>query len=814
MSYVQLNLLELPSQRTEKITIYIRNKLFNWLVKPIKNVGISIHRHLTGWSIWLVLLVIGLLFSSVVYLQSAGQIESYDEYSHFFIARDVLKNGQLLLNEWGRPVNTFFYMIPSLDSIETRRLASIVFSTWTVLIVTFIIKERLQYKYAWAITPLLLSLQPWFYHYGTQSLTQIPFMLVLVAGIWFWLGNQLFAASFLFSLLPLIRLEAVSLTVAWSLYLVLQQILPEKAVEMTRRLRLDLRRTQPFIKNSYSSSSSALPARLVIMTHRLRGIGKIVFDYLRIFFDPNLMTDASQDEATGWVKLIPLPWLPAILIGLTWFPYIVWNWLYGMQNNELPVMRLIGERGTDDYPSQSITTFFTNLFAERGVGLLISVMALLGIIICVWRFLYRTADLNEDPILPNARVIWWIPFVVFFVTHSVSVAFNFVGSGGYHFFVLPIAPFFAIFAAIFLARCYYFMTTDDSAVLQKLLPAVLTLFITALLVGFAATNVFWWEGGGISTTLQTQVIEPLNSWLAEESASKITSVVTNHPGIRYELEYGGLLPQLEEHQWCPSRPWTLNRYIPLSPDLLPAGTLLVFDNIPGSDFSSNALYQDVSQSNSWEYIPLTKGDKVPAASPKLDLQDKLFPFSHVSLNPAFELIFTTLFDKEVNRTYIMFFKKEKEKINNDISSLYLRHYCGDHLVEVPPGDALPLVVTTEKSFLYTTYSVFRNNYCEYIDSGVIFPVLFRQRYDDIELYNVVAPNRELRWVKKTEVQQMEQTEDYEVLNLDRIQATLLPAPPPFKSSRWIRPAEAFPTGKPSHINCEAFLIASHSRPRK
>ncbi len=177
---------------------------------------------------WLIMLC-GATYSIYLGVNSPGT-PLHDEITHFLIAHEAWRNPVVILDVWGRPGNTLFYLLPSLFSVGARRWWALGASALTVVTAART-ASRLGLRQI-ALAALFLWLQPWFIQLGFTSITQIPFMLALTLGIELWASGRAphswswVWASLCFGLLPLIRHEGVALLAIWMSYLLLRRAWP------------------------------------------------------------------------------------------------------------------------------------------------------------------------------------------------------------------------------------------------------------------------------------------------------------------------------------------------------------------------------------------------------------------------------------------------------------------------------------------------------------------------------------------------------------------------------------------------------------
>jgi hypothetical protein len=132
-----------------------------------------------------------------------------DEIGHFIISRGSWQNPALLLQLWGRPVNTLFYMIPSLGGLNVARAFSILAAGLTVLTATKV-AQKLGVRMLFLI-PVLLWFQPWFGDLSYAVITEVPFSLLLILGVFCWLAHKWKFTGLCIGLLPLVRHEGIFL---------------------------------------------------------------------------------------------------------------------------------------------------------------------------------------------------------------------------------------------------------------------------------------------------------------------------------------------------------------------------------------------------------------------------------------------------------------------------------------------------------------------------------------------------------------------------------------------------------------------------
>jgi hypothetical protein len=277
-----------------------------------------------------------------------------DEITHALISLNAWTYPEALLHAWGRVGNTLAYMLPALlDGFEGRRVGAVIMTVVSMLIAAAIAR-RLGVRPLW-LTVMAGLFQPWMLQFGYQGLTQMPFMLALIAGVWFALTERRTAAAFCFGLLAVIRHEGVALTGVAALFII-----------------------------------------------------------------------AEGAQRRRWRDLI-------VGLALLALPLSAYNLAYRAIIGVWPSGNLFNLIPTTEYGSGGWLHFVPHLAA--GVGLPVGALALLGLI--------PAARLPRRAVL-----IGFLPFVFYFVLHTIIYRFGLYASGGYGVFLLPLAPAIAVLAGL------------------------------------------------------------------------------------------------------------------------------------------------------------------------------------------------------------------------------------------------------------------------------------------------------------------------------------------------------------------------------
>lgn len=134
----------------------------------------------------------------------------------------MAENPALIFDAWTRIGRNLFHVLPAPLGLPATRIWTLFFAAGAVWLTT-LLAVRLGVKRAWLI-PLALWFQPWFVELSWGVLTQTPFLVALLAGIWFLSGRRLAWSGFCFGLLPLIRHEGIALLGMWALAVLVERI--------------------------------------------------------------------------------------------------------------------------------------------------------------------------------------------------------------------------------------------------------------------------------------------------------------------------------------------------------------------------------------------------------------------------------------------------------------------------------------------------------------------------------------------------------------------------------------------------------------
>lgn len=189
---------------------------------------------LSGWNrtektFFLATFIGGFLWCLLYLLVSTGWSLD-DELSHYLRSRSVWENPVLIFDAWTRIGRNLFHVLPAHFGLTATRVWTLLFAALAVWITT-LLAARLGAKRAWLV-PVALWFQPWFVELSWGVLTQTPFLVALLMGIWFLSNQRLAWSGFFFGLLPLIRHEGIALLGLWAAAVTVERFLFRKPLDL------------------------------------------------------------------------------------------------------------------------------------------------------------------------------------------------------------------------------------------------------------------------------------------------------------------------------------------------------------------------------------------------------------------------------------------------------------------------------------------------------------------------------------------------------------------------------------------------------
>lgn len=318
--------------------------------------------------LWLGFLL-GFLWSLYRLLNSTGWILD-DELSHFMFSKAVIHWPEILLDEWARPGRNLIHSLIAPFGLTATRIYTLILCTLAVFI-SYRVALRLKIRHAWSI-PFLLCFQPWYPELSYPVLTQAPFMLFWILGIYLALSHRSHLAAFAFGYLSLIRHEGIFITALWGLWVICQP-------------------------------------------------SGIVHDLLRKNFS-NIKASLIRSITLGFCTILPI-----LILNLS---------AYFIQG-QIPFAIYFDSNPTEIYGNGTLFHYFPML--PGSVGSVILILAAIAIY-----FIWKNKAINWSLIL--------LTYPAYFILHSVIFWRGSFASGGYYHFLMPMAPLFALLAALAVSK--------------------------------------------------------------------------------------------------------------------------------------------------------------------------------------------------------------------------------------------------------------------------------------------------------------------------------------------------------------------------
>ncbi len=162
----------------------------------------------------------GLMLSAALLRHSPG-VTVHDEIGHFLLAKAAWQHPVLLLDLWGRPLNTLLFMLPAQGGLLPARVFALVLSAAAVLLTTEVARHYGLRRLYWI--PLLLWFQPWFLTHSFEAVTEVPFLFLLILAVFLSVRDRQKWAGLVWGMLPLVRHEGILLTGLWLLLMLCQR---------------------------------------------------------------------------------------------------------------------------------------------------------------------------------------------------------------------------------------------------------------------------------------------------------------------------------------------------------------------------------------------------------------------------------------------------------------------------------------------------------------------------------------------------------------------------------------------------------------
>jgi len=143
-----------------------------------------------------------------------------DEATHYIKSRSAWTNPSIFFDGWTRAGRNLIHAPIAVFGLTVTRLFTLFLAAIAIWI-TAKSAKHIGIKSIWAI-PVLMLFQSWFPDLSYSVLTQTPFMIVWILGIYLAQKDRLYLASICFGYLSLIRHEGILLTGLWGIWISFQ----------------------------------------------------------------------------------------------------------------------------------------------------------------------------------------------------------------------------------------------------------------------------------------------------------------------------------------------------------------------------------------------------------------------------------------------------------------------------------------------------------------------------------------------------------------------------------------------------------------
>jgi len=150
------------------------------------------------------------LFANTGYIQD-------DEATHYIKSRSTWANPDIFFDLWTRVGRNLIHAFVAPFGLTATRLFTL-FLAAVAVILTAKSAKHIGLKSVWAI-PVLMFFQSWFPDLSYSILTQTPFMIIWILGIYLAQKDRFYLASICFGYLSLIRHEGILLTALWGIWI-------------------------------------------------------------------------------------------------------------------------------------------------------------------------------------------------------------------------------------------------------------------------------------------------------------------------------------------------------------------------------------------------------------------------------------------------------------------------------------------------------------------------------------------------------------------------------------------------------------------
>jgi len=156
------------------------------------------------WTAYWVIFIAGFGFALWISLASSGYSLD-DEITHYLRSHQAWTHPERLLDNWTRPGRNFIHFFFAWMPLEAVRVATLLMACGVGWIATKLAASY-NLKHLWLL-PLFIWFEPWYLSLSGAVLTQTPFALFAILGIYWLTRGHDFASGFCWGYLSLIRHE-------------------------------------------------------------------------------------------------------------------------------------------------------------------------------------------------------------------------------------------------------------------------------------------------------------------------------------------------------------------------------------------------------------------------------------------------------------------------------------------------------------------------------------------------------------------------------------------------------------------------------
>ncbi|QQL45011.1 glycosyltransferase family 87 protein [Sulfuriroseicoccus oceanibius] len=171
------------------------------------------------WMLYWLIFAGGFLFSLWISLASKG-FSLDDEITHYLFSHQAWGNPKQLLNEWTRPGRNLIHFPFALMPLMAVRVVTLVLAAIVVWLATKL-AAAFNLKHLWLI-PLFIWFEPWYVALSGAVLTQTPFALVALIGIYALITGRHGISGLCWGYLSLIRHEGIAFSLMFFVWFLLQ----------------------------------------------------------------------------------------------------------------------------------------------------------------------------------------------------------------------------------------------------------------------------------------------------------------------------------------------------------------------------------------------------------------------------------------------------------------------------------------------------------------------------------------------------------------------------------------------------------------